>query len=174
MDWLERLANSADSSLISSWRRWTSRQARCLSNWCMLPSSSATVGTWNIHAQTSPPTSDTEHALLRLTDRRVTGRPHWCKGPRETLDWQVDTSNCGERCDYRQEYQSNVKCCSLFFKSEAFSHSKSIKTGPCPTSYFRFTSLNSLNCAVEWVLKITMPSAPPHQRDSIDHHASFH
>lgn len=48
MDWLERLANSDDSSLISSCLLWTSREARCLSNWCMAASSSRTAGTWKI------------------------------------------------------------------------------------------------------------------------------
>lgn len=45
MDWLEWLENSEDSSLISSCRLWTRREARCLYSWCIADSSSLISGT---------------------------------------------------------------------------------------------------------------------------------
>lgn len=45
MDWLEWLENSEDSSLISSCRLWTRREARCLYSWCIADSSSLIRGT---------------------------------------------------------------------------------------------------------------------------------
>lgn len=45
MDWLEWLENSEDSSLISSCRLWTRREARCLYSWCIADSRSLISGT---------------------------------------------------------------------------------------------------------------------------------